>query len=110
MIKTLPWVDAGAGIDRSFPRDAHQKLFAELLSHRGQVQDMMVHKDRLVQQVRVAARWELMKKWLDERTGCWNPGEEYRRYLSLFGRPSVGSGPPTTPMSAGSRVSARLPF
>ncbi|KAL0742316.1 hypothetical protein Bca4012_083829 [Brassica carinata] len=63
---------------------------------------MMVHRDRLVQQVRVAARWERMKEWLEERTGCWNPGEEYRRYLSLFGRPSVESGPPTTPMSAGS--------
>ncbi|KAL0876842.1 hypothetical protein Bca101_026547 [Brassica carinata] len=95
---------------RSFPGDAQMKLFAEMLSFRSQVQDMMVQRDRLVQQVRVEARWELMKEWLEERTGCWNPGEEYRRYLSLFGRPSVESGHPTTPMSTGLRVSAGLPF
>ncbi|KAL0876541.1 hypothetical protein Bca101_026246 [Brassica carinata] len=49
-------VDAGAEINRSFRGDAHQKLFSEVLSLRGQVQDMMVHRDRFVQQVRVAAR------------------------------------------------------
>ncbi|KAL0796294.1 hypothetical protein Bca101_067671 [Brassica carinata] len=75
----LPSVDAGAGINRSFPGDAHQKVFAEVLSLRGQVQDMIVRRVRLVQQVRVVAKWELMKEWLEERTGCWNPGEEYRR-------------------------------
>ncbi|KAL0898934.1 hypothetical protein Bca101_082895 [Brassica carinata] len=106
----LPSVDVGAGINHSFPGDAHQKLFSEVLSLRGQVQDMMVRRDRLVQQVRVAARWELMKECLEERTGGWNPGKEYRSYLSLFGRPSVESGRPTTPVSTGSRVSAGLPF
>ncbi|KAL0846966.1 hypothetical protein Bca101_020212 [Brassica carinata] len=106
----FPSVDVGAGINRSFPGDGHQKLFAEVLSLRDQGQDMMVHRDPLFRQARVAARWELMKEWLEERTGCCNPGKEYRRYLSLFRRPSVESGHPTTPMSAGSRVSAGLPF
>ncbi|KAL0885864.1 hypothetical protein Bca101_009847 [Brassica carinata] len=59
-------------------KDIHQKLLAEVFSLRGQVQDMMAHIDRLIQQVRVATRWKLMKEWLEERTGCWNPGEEYR--------------------------------
>ncbi|KAL0802464.1 hypothetical protein Bca101_057640 [Brassica carinata] len=66
----LSSVDAGAEVNRSFPRDAHQKLFAEVLFLRGQVQEMMVHRDQLVQQVRMAARWELMKEWLEERTRC----------------------------------------
>ncbi|KAL0796286.1 hypothetical protein Bca101_067663 [Brassica carinata] len=54
-------VNVGAEVNRSFPGDAHLKLYAEVLSLRGQVQNMMVHRDRLVPQVRVAARWELMK-------------------------------------------------
>ncbi|KAL0885854.1 hypothetical protein Bca101_009837 [Brassica carinata] len=71
-------VDAKAGVDYSLSKDIHQKLLAEVFSLRGQVQDMMAHIDRLIQQVRVATRWKLMKEWLEERTGCWNPGEEYR--------------------------------
>ncbi|KAL0796343.1 hypothetical protein Bca101_067720 [Brassica carinata] len=106
----LASVDAKAGVDYSLSKDIHQKLLAEVFSLRSQVQDMMAHRDRLIKQVRVATRWELMKEWMEERTGCWNPGEEYRRYLSLFGRPSMEPGCPTIPMSAGSRTLAKLPI
>ncbi|KAL0847185.1 hypothetical protein Bca101_020431 [Brassica carinata] len=102
----LPSVDAKVGIDYSLLEDIHQKLLADVSSLCGQVQDMMAHRDRLIQQVRVATRWRLMKEWLEERTGCWNPGEEYRRYLSLFGRPSMEPRCPAIPTSAGSRTLA----
>ncbi|KAL0898698.1 hypothetical protein Bca101_082659 [Brassica carinata] len=103
----LPSVDAMTGVDYSLSKDIHQTLLTEVFSLRGQVQDMMAHIDRLIQQVSVATRWELMKEWLEERTGCWNPGEEYQRYLSLFGRPSMEPGRPT---STGSWTLAELPF
>ena len=58
----LPSFDAKAGVDDSLSKDIHQKLLAEVFALRGQVQDMMAHIDRLIQQVRVATRWELMKE------------------------------------------------
>ncbi|KAJ4917330.1 hypothetical protein Rs2_02880 [Raphanus sativus] len=64
---------------------------------------MVVQRDRLIQQVKTAARWELMKEWLEERTGDWNPGEEYRKYMFLFGRPSEEPGYAVPPASTGSR-------
>lgn len=65
---------------------------------------MVVQRDRLIQQVKTAARWELMKEWLEERTGDWNPREEYQKYMFLFGRPSEEPGYVVPPASTGSRV------
>ena len=60
---------------------AYRRMTSEILLLRGQVQDMMARQDLLVQQVKAAARWELMKEWLGKRVEHWNPEEEYRRHL-----------------------------
>ncbi|CAF1930010.1 unnamed protein product, partial [Brassica oleracea] len=58
----------------------------------GQMQDMVVRRDLLVQQVRASARWELMKEWLEKCLEHWNPEEEYRRHMFLSGRLNHQSG------------------
>ncbi|KAH0893203.1 hypothetical protein HID58_055632 [Brassica napus] len=65
--------------------DAHQWLLGEVFFLRSQVQDMVARQDLLIQQVRASPRWELMREWLEKRVEHWDPEEEYRRYLFLFG-------------------------
>ncbi|KAF2616084.1 hypothetical protein F2Q70_00011314 [Brassica cretica] len=65
--------------------DAHRRLTGEVFLLRSQVQDMMARRDLLVKQVKASARWELMKEWLERRVDHWNPEEEYRRHLFLYG-------------------------
>ncbi|KAF2565111.1 hypothetical protein F2Q70_00017484 [Brassica cretica] len=58
-----------------------QRLFTELFLLHNQVRDMAAQCDLLIWQVRASARLELIKEWLEGRTECWDPEEEYRRHL-----------------------------
>ena len=71
--------------NRDFLVDGHRRITSEILLLRGQVQDMMARRDLLVQQLKAAARWELMKELLEKRVEHWNPEEEYQRHLFLSG-------------------------
>ncbi|KAF2538647.1 hypothetical protein F2Q68_00020663 [Brassica cretica] len=65
--------------------DGHRRLIGEVFFLRSLVQNMMAHRDLLIQQVKASARWELMKEWLEKRVEHWDPEEEYRRHLLLSG-------------------------
>ncbi|KAF3586451.1 hypothetical protein F2Q69_00030186 [Brassica cretica] len=65
--------------------DAHRRLIGEVFFLRNQVQNMLAHRDLLIQQVKASARWELMKEWLEKRVEHWDPEEEYCRHLFLSG-------------------------
>ena len=65
--------------------DAHQWLLGEVFFLRIQVQDMVARQDLFIQQVRASPRWELMREWQEKRVEHWDPEEEYRRNLFLFG-------------------------
>ena len=70
---------------------------------------MMACRDLLIQQVRASAWWELMKEWLEKRVDHWNPEEEYRCHLFLYGgfnhRPESFSHAATSRSVIGSRFS-----
>ncbi|KAF3609661.1 hypothetical protein DY000_02048795 [Brassica cretica] len=65
--------------------DAHRRLIGEVFFLRNQVQNMLAHRDLLIQQVKASARWELMKERLEKRVEHWDPEEEYCRHLFLSG-------------------------
>ena len=72
--------------------DAHRRLIGEVFFLRSLVQNMMAHRDLLIQQVKASARWELMKEWLEKRVEHWDPEEEYRRHMFLSGGTDQQSG------------------
>ncbi|KAH0904769.1 hypothetical protein HID58_044272, partial [Brassica napus] len=57
-----------------------QRLPTELFLLRNRVRDMAAQRDLLIRQVRVSARWELEKEWLEGRTEYWDPVGEYRQH------------------------------
>ena len=57
--------------------DAHRRLIGEVFFLHNQVQNMLAHRDLLIQQVKASARWELRKEWLEKRVEHWDPEEEY---------------------------------
>ncbi|KAH0903353.1 hypothetical protein HID58_042856 [Brassica napus] len=72
--------------------DEHIRLKLErgvlFIPHREdcQVQNMIPRRDLLIRQVKALVRWKLMKEWLEKLVEHWDPEEEYRRHLFLFGR------------------------
>ena len=62
-----------------------RRLNDEIFSLRTGVQDLIIQRELAVQRTRVSARWELMKEWLENKVGHWNPEEEYRQYLFVIG-------------------------
>ncbi|KAL0886287.1 hypothetical protein Bca101_010270 [Brassica carinata] len=99
--------DAEASPNQGLEAGACQRLLGEVLFLRSQVRDMMAQRDLLIQRVRVFARWEHMREWLEKRIDHWDLAGEYCRYLLLFGgaeRPLGGSVRVDTPRSVvGSR-------
>ena len=47
-------------------RDDRPQLHEEALLLRGQIQDMMIKKELIIQRTRASAQWELMKEWLEK--------------------------------------------
>ncbi|KAF3532903.1 hypothetical protein DY000_02040724 [Brassica cretica] len=60
-------------------------LIGEVFFLRIQVQNMIPRRDLLIRQVKALVRWKLMKGWLEKLVEHWDPEEEYRRHLFLFG-------------------------
>ncbi|KAH0862678.1 hypothetical protein HID58_079889 [Brassica napus] len=48
------------------PTDDRPQLHEEALLLRGQIQDMMIKKELIIQRTRASAQWELMKEWLEK--------------------------------------------
>ncbi|KAL0864682.1 hypothetical protein Bca101_043800 [Brassica carinata] len=65
--------DAEAPPNQDLEARVHRRLLGEVLFLRTQVQDMMAQRDLLIQRVRVFARWELMREWLEKRIDHWDP-------------------------------------
>nr|VDC71468.1 unnamed protein product [Brassica rapa] len=102
-----------AGARRRRPFYAPPPRLTRLFLLRNRVRDMAAQRDLLVWQVRASARWELMKEWMEGRTECWFPEEEYRRHLlgSEGSDHHFGGCPQVDSRSAAeSRVSGSPPF
>ena len=69
---------------------------------------MVARQNLLIQQVRVSARWELMREQLEKRLEHWNTEKEYRRYLYLSGGIDQKSGDFTQAATQKSIVGSRF--
>ena len=52
--------------------DSQQRFLGEVFFLRSQMQDIVVRRVLLIQQVRASARCELMREWLEKRVEHWD--------------------------------------